>query len=398
MSVLTQRPGSVTVQFAAQSRRRRADAPLPALDRIAHLILEGRDVEVVLDAIAREALELVLATGVTIGMPTPDGRGIILRGAAGALAANLRPEGLVRGSILPIESTLMGHAIREGRAIVSRDASREQVVFLVETARRTGIGPVVAMPLAIQDRILGGLAVARTAGSPAFSRVDVQVIRTFAAQASVELELSQVRDELRKLAVVQDRERIAREMHDGVIQSLFGLGMSLQGLATSTALPTGVSDRLNTVVDGIDAAIRDLRNYIFGLRPGLLAGRELEGALRRLTAELTSDDDVSAVLEIDAVTAALLSSVAADVVQIARETLSNIRRHSGASNVRLTLTRAGARAILEIVDDGRGVAANAPRGQGLDNMHARAAKLGGELLIGPGAERRGTTVRLAIPL
>ena len=257
---------------------------------------------------------------------------------------------------------------------------------------------MVAIPLAVRDRILGGLAVVRTTGSAPFSRADIQVARTFAAQASVALELSQVRDELRHLAIVQERERIAREMHDGVIQSLFGLGMSLQGLATSTTLPTGVGDRLNQIVDGIDSAIRDLRNYIFGLRPGLLADRELEGALRRLTAEVVSDASVVVSVEIDPVTAALLSPVAADVVQIAREALSNVRRHSGASRLRLVLTRAGARAVLEIVDDGRGVDDKARRGQGLENMHARAARLGGELLIGPGAEQRGTAVRLAIPL
>src|SRR5262249_59976471 len=168
----------------------------------------------------------------------------------------------------------------------------------------------------------------RPVGSPAFSRADIQVVRAFAAQASVALELSQVRDELRHLAIVQERERIAREMHDGVIQSLFGLGMSLQGLATSTALPIGVGDRLNQIGDGIDSTIRDLRNYIFGLRPGLLADRELEVALRRLTADFAATPDVTIAIEIDPITAVLLSPLAADVVQIAREALSNIRRHS----------------------------------------------------------------------
>jgi signal transduction histidine kinase len=388
----------VTAHFRVAPRRRRADAPLAALDRIAQAILDGRDAEDVLDTIAHEALEVVVATGVTIGMPTPDGSGVVLRAAAGELAANLRPAGIVRGSIVPIEGTIIGHAIRHGRALVSRDASREPAGSLVETARRTGVGPVVAMPLAIRDRILGGLAVARTVGSPPFSPTDIQVVRTFAAQASVALELSQVRDELRQLAVIQERERIAREMHDGVIQSLFGLGMSLQGLATSTPLPAGVGERLNLVVDGIDAAIRDLRNYIFGLRPGLLADRELEGALRKLAAESAAEPGLQVSVEIDPVTAALLSPVAADVVQVAREALSNVRRHAGASTVRLVLTRADARAVLEIADDGRGLEAQARRGQGLDNMRARAARLGGELLVGPGADQRGTTVRLAIPL
>jgi len=329
----------VTAPFAARSRRPRADASLAALARIAESILDGRDADEVLNTIANEALEIVVATDVVIGMPTPDGTAIVLRAAVGASAANL-PAGVV-GSILPLHGGIVGHAILERRPIVSADASRERTAYLAETARRTGIGPVVAIPLIIRDRILGGLAVARLAGSAAFSRADVQVIKTFAAQASVAIELSQVRDELRQLAVVQERERIAREMHDGVIQSLFGLGMSLQGLATGAALPPGAGEQLNVVVDGIDAAIRDLRNYIFGLRPGLLADRELESALRGLTDELRLTGGPTIYVDINPVTATLLSTRSDEIVQVAREALSNVRKHAQASHVQLTLKHAG---------------------------------------------------------
>jgi signal transduction histidine kinase len=255
--------------------------------------------------------------------------------------------------------------------------------------------PGSATPLTIRDRILGGLAVARPAGSPPFSRADVQVVKTFAAQASVALELSQVRDELRHLAVVQERERIAREMHDGLIQSLFGLGMNLQSLATSTTFPPAVSE---LAVDGIDAAIRDLRGYIFGLRPGLLADRELESALRRLTDELRLTGGLATEVDINPVTATLLSSRAGDIVQVTREALSNVRKHARASRVRVNLTHAGARALLEVVDDGEGIAAFAGQGLGLDNMRTRGERLGGELLVGPGLNGRGTSVRLSVPL
>src|SRR5262249_9365107 len=117
-----------------------------------------------------------------------------------------------------------------------------------------------------------------------------------------------------------------------------------------------------------------------------------------LVADCVAESDMTIAVEIDPITAALLSPIAADVVQIAREALSNVRRHSGASRVQLTLTRAGTRAVLEIADDGRGLEPGAQRGQGLDNIQLRAARLGGELRVGPGAEERGTAVRLAIPL
>src|SRR5215470_4695670 len=345
---------------AAGPRRRRLDAPLAALDRIAQVILDGRDAADVFDSIAREALAVVDAMGVTLGTPTADGTGIVLRATAGRMAATLAQVGIVRGSILPIESTIGGHAILEGRMIVSHDARLERPGYILENARRTGVvGPIVAVPLAVRGRPLGGLAVARAMGSPPFSSTDIQIVRTFAAQASVALELSQVRDELRQLAIVQERERIAREMHDGVIQSLFGLGMNLQAVATTTALPPGVGERLNLAVDGIDAAIGDLRNYIFGLRPGLLANRELDDALRRLAADLVSHSEVRVAVEIEPLAAVLLSRCASDVVQVAREALSNVRRHANASTVQLKLSRAGAHALLEVIDDGRGLAPSA---------------------------------------
>src|SRR5215471_15537361 len=320
---------------AAGPRRRRLDAPLAALDRIAQVILDGRDADDVFDSIAREALAVVDAMGVTLGTPTGDGTGIVLRATAGGLAARLAQAGIVRGSILPIETTIGGHAILEGRMIVSDEAARKrpgpEATWrpALEYARRTGVvGPIIAVPLAVRGRALGGLAVARAQASPAFSAADIQIVRTFAAQASVALELSQVRDELRQLAIVQERERIAREMHDGVIQSLFGLGMNLQAMTTNSALPTSVGHQLDLAVDGIDAAISDLRNYIFGLRPGLLAHRDLDEALRRLVADFESNRDLRFEVDVDPLVAALLSARAADIVQIAREALSNVRRHA----------------------------------------------------------------------
>jgi signal transduction histidine kinase len=130
----------------------------------------------------------------------------------------------------------------------------------------------------------------------------------------------------------------------------------------------------------------------------LLANRALDDALRRLAADLESHSEVRVAVEIEPLAAVLLSRCAADVVQVAREALSNVRRHANASKVHLNLSRAGRRVLLEIIDDGRGLAPSTEPGLGLGNMRARAAALGGELLVGTGERQRGTTVRLAIPL
>jgi signal transduction histidine kinase len=199
------------------------------------------------------------------------------------------------------------------------------------------------------------------------------------------------------LEVLEDRERIAKELHDGVIQSLFAVGMGLQGTA-ALAKDDATMGRIESAVEEIDRAIRDLRNYIFALRPGILADRQLDQALRELGNELQSKSDVLTVVDIDEAVAAELASRAADIVQLTREALSNVGRHAGATTCRVSLRRNGAAAILEIDDDGTGFDQKSPaKGMGLGNLAERVSSLGGVLAI-ESVAGEGTTVRASIPL
>ena len=159
--------------------------------------------------------------------------------------------------------------------------------------------------------------------------------------------------ELQRLQVMEERERIGKELHDGVIQSLFAVGMSLQALAASSG-DDDTSRRLHAAVEDVDHAIRDLRNYIFGLRPGILADRQLDQALKEMASEFGSRSGVVTVVEVDGEAAAELASRAADVVQLVREALSNVGRHGDAATCRVSLRRADAGLVLEVDDDGRG--------------------------------------------
>ena len=153
--------------------------------------------------------------------------------------------------------------------------------------------------------------------------------------------------------MLEDRERIAKELHDGAIQALFAVGMGLQG----SALLAGDDDlrgRIQHAVEELDRVIRDLRNYIFGLRPGILADRQLDQALQGLVEEFGQRTGVVAVAEIDPAVAAELSGQAGDVVQLAREALSNVSRHAQAATCRVSLYRDQDGAVLEVDDDGRG--------------------------------------------
>ena len=188
--------------------------------------------------------------------------------------------------------------------------------------------------------------------------------------------------ELRRLEVLEDRERIAKELHDGVIQSLFAVGMSLQGLSTRSADPE-TQQRLDLAVEDVDRAIRDLRNYIFGLRPGILADRQLDQALRDLATEFGERSGVITVVEIDGDVAAALASLAGDVVQLVREALSNVERHGAAATCRVTLRGTDEGVLLEVDDDGRGFDVDlATWGMGIENLRDGSPRW---------AERSGST-------
>ena len=212
-------------------------------------------------------------------------------------------------------------------------------------------------------------------------------------------EIQRQQRELQRLSVLEDRERIAKELHDGVIQSLFAVGMGLQG-AASFAKDEELGRRIEGAVEEIDRAIRDLRNYIFGLRPGILADRQLRQALQELGTEFETRSGVVTVVDIDEEIAGALASRAGDLVQITREALSNVGRHAKAETCRVSLRRGvlEGSALLEIDDDGVGVGPDgAGAGMGLENMQERAASLGGDLTI-ESAVGTGTTVRLAMPI
>ena len=204
---------------------------------------------------------------------------------------------------------------------------------------------------------------------------------------------------LHRLAVLEDRERIAKELHDGVIQALFAVGMNLQATEAKANDPDAVRARLGGAVDSIDLAIRDLRNYIFGLRPGILADRQLDQALRHLVDEFQGKSGTVTVADIDERVAAQLGNVSAPLVQITREALSNVARHAKATTCRVSLRRQDAAGVLEIDDDGHGFNASrgSSRGQGLRNMRERVEGIGGQFSI-ESSPAVGTTVRVQLPL
>lgn len=202
-----------------------------------------------------------------------------------------------------------------------------------------------------------------------------------------------------RLALLDERERIAKELHDGVIQGLYAVGMTLQATHARAEEADAVRTRLDGAIESIDAAIRDLRNYIFGLRPGILADRQLDAALRELGREFEERSGVVTVVDVDPAIGAKFASSSAQLIQIAREALSNVSRHAQASTCRVSLVPRNDRAVLEIDDDGHGFDPDKVRagGQGLSNMRERVRAMGGELSV-QSLPTQGTTVEVRLPL
>ncbi len=371
---------------------RRRGQWLEAVREISSSILAGTEIDDVLQIIVRRARELVDAATATIVTPASGGDrdSLTIKVADGAHSNELV------GLAIPTQGSVSGDVIRSGQPAVLADASRDGRSYQPMIALGN-MGPMVLVPLVLRGRPFGALAVANAVGGPGFDEEAVRLVQTFADQASVALEYGRAQIELNRLSVLDERERIGRELHDGVIQSLFSVGMGLQATAARSRDPE-VESRVESAVVEIDRAIRDLRNYIFGLRPGILADRQLEQALEDLAREFEEKSGVTTVTDIDGTVAAELAPRAADLVQLTREALSNVGKHARAATCRVSLHRDGDQAILEIDDDGQGFDPAAPHtGLGLRNLNERGAAIGGRVIVESKAGE-GTTVRFTIPI
>jgi len=334
-------------------------------------------------------------------------------GALGVLGEEGLIEQFVTKGLTPAEREAIGDP-PTGHGVLGLITTQGRPLRIADVAadpRSAGFPPnhppmhaLLGAPIVARGKIFGNIYVTDKLGAGEFTDDDERALEVLAAQAGVAVqnarlyeESRRAQSELRRLEVLEERERIAKELHDGVIQALFAVGMSLQGAAALASDDTVVS-RIESSVEDIDQAIRDLRNYIFGLRPGILADHQLDQALRELAAEFESHSGVITVVDVDPTVAAALASVASDVVQLTREALSNVGRHASAATCRVSLRRQGRLACLEIDDDGTGFELGAETGGlGLANLRDRVASLGGSLDIESHAGE-GTTVRAMLPI
>ncbi|HEX8346645.1 MAG TPA: GAF domain-containing sensor histidine kinase [Actinoplanes sp.] len=255
-------------------------------------------------------------------------------------------------------------------------------------------GAAMVAPLAGADMLHGVLIVTGRAGHGTPDEDDVALLSSFAGQAALALERARAQEERELLMVLDDRERIARDLHDVVIQRLFATGMQLQGAVLHAGRPEAVK-RINAAVDDLDATIRDIRRSIFELRTPVDASlrTELRDAAEAAAEALGFRPVVDTSGPVDS---AVPEDVVPEVLAVVREALSNVARHASATSARVTVKVAGGQVFVLVEDDGVGTDPEHARG-GLINLRERAHDLGGTFEIRP-APRSGTVVEWRAPL
>jgi signal transduction histidine kinase len=373
-------------------------------ERAAKLIDSGMALvsELSLEAVLRRIVQLAVeVTGARYG-------------ALGVLDEGGRIEEFITEGVTPEQRAAIGDP-PTGRGVLGVLISEGLALRMPEIsahARSVGFPPnhpsmhsFLGAPITVRGKTFGRIYLTEKAGAEEFDLDDEKALIVLASQAAVAIENAHLLEEtqrqaneIQRLSLLEDRERIAKELHDGVIQSLFAVGMGLQG-TVALAKDDQIAARLEGAVEEIDRAIRDLRNYIFGLRPGILADRQLDQALRDLGEQFASKTDVVTVVTVDESVASELAPLAAEVVQITREALSNVGRHASATTCRVSLQRdAAGAAELVVDDDGIGFDPEAaPEGMGLRNVSQRVEALQGKLTI-ESTPADGTTVSVTIPL
>jgi signal transduction histidine kinase len=299
------------------------------------------------------------------------------------------------GLVLPAERSASGIVMASGKPLTVDDFSSDQRVAAV-AREHMPLGPAVLVPLGPAGDVRGVLTAGRNQGALPLSADAVDMLITFAAQAGIGLELAEHRSDAQRLALFEDRDRIARDLHDLVIQRLFATGMSLQGTVALIGDPE-VANRVEKAIDALDETIRDIRSAIFSLQareeaePARLRTRIL-GVVEQMTDSLGFAPALRLAGPLDS---RVPGAIAGQMLAALREALANVAKHAQANRVDVTV-EAGPDLVLMVRDNGVGLGETARR-SGLANLTERAAESGGTMRVATAADG-GTELEWRVPL
>ena len=283
----------------------------------------------------------------------------------------------VKGLVIPSAGTTVGRAFDSGQPILTADGGAS----LDQPDAQLVLGPTMVIPLLASGRTHGVMTVSRSAGRPRFTTSDLEMAADFAGQASVALELARGRTAGQKLALLEDRSRIARDLHDNVIQRVFAAGIGLQAISGSVD-DADVRERIIEEVVALDVAIVEIRTAIFALTAQTSRDR---GSIRHRVIDLLSElaslfpqtPRLVFTGPIDLLTPPAMSD---DIAVVIREGLMNVVRHAEATETVVNLSVGDDLVVIEVVDNGVGVT-ESDRRSGLANLAARAEQWGGDVVL-----------------
>jgi signal transduction histidine kinase len=292
---------------------------------------------------------------------------------------------------LPTGRGVLGTVIREKKTIVLESISDhpDSVGF---PEHHPEMEAFLGVPVSVGGETFGNLYLTDKEGG--FTDEDVAVVQALSRIAGAAIQTARLQTRLRHVAVLEDRHRIARDLHDSVIQDLFAVGLGLQGLSAEVA-DLGVAETLDKAIDTLDEAVNRLRRYVFELRETSRPATGLDDRIQTLVARMGAVYPANVRLTLDEYESRDSDD---ELLLIVTEALSNALRHSHAENVEIRLGREGDNLVLNVVDDGIGFeTADSPAGMGLANMRTRAYGLGGTMEV-ESVPGQGTTVEVRFPV
>jgi signal transduction histidine kinase len=368
------------------------DEVLERVSQVVQAVARQLSVRDVLQMIVRSARTLADARYAALGVPDEHDS------FAEFVVDGISPQQQAAIGPLPRHHGMLGVMLREGQPLRLADI-RADPRFEGWPAAHPELSDVLAVPIKDGSQVLGFIFAACKRAPGGFTERDERLVGLFAAHAAIALSNARLYERGRELSVLQERARLARDLHDAVSQKLF----SVRAKATAAAVlverdPGRAVAEIRSVAELAGQAHAELRAVIDGLAPPDLAAGGLVGSLRGYARLAGTSYGVAVRVVACEDLPQLGGEREAAVYRVAQEALYNALRHSGAAEVRVSLTARQGRVILEVADDGQGFAAKAPPdGLGLASMRERAAAIGGSLAI-RSAPGQGTTVRLTVPL
>ena len=294
----------------------------------------------------------------------------------------------------------VGIAAETSKPVITTTPERD-VRFLRQAVVEAGFRCIACIPLAARGSVVGVMGVA-TRSERTLDQRELGLLTAIGTWAGITIENARLAQQARRLAVLEERERIGMDLHDGIIQSIYGVGLALDYARMSIQeQPAEAQQKIDQAIESLNRTIRDIRSYIMDLRPRQFRGEGLMEGLARLVDEFRANTELDIALTgPDDGQVALSTAHATALFHICQEALANIAKHSLASHTSIDLWTAPGRALLEISDDGQGFdlrKMSVTLGHGLSNMHTRAHKVGGDVEVTsePG---KGTTVLAWVPL